>query len=165
MKYPKFLERFNDCLALITGAIFFIVAVLQGLNSILRYIFNFPIIWAADFSRYVLLWALFLSSSYAFQVRAHVSVDVLHERIKNISLKRTLTVLGYFTTIFYIVIIIQRTLILTKSGLLLGKVTQAIIQIPAVYLYVGILTGSIFMVITLIFIILSIISGEEKYIL
>ena len=165
MKYPRLLERFNNSLAILSGAVFFIVAVIQGINSILRYVFNSPIIWAADFSRYVLIWALFLSSTYAFQVRAHVSVDCLHERIKNINLKRTLTVIGYFVTIVYIVVIIQRTTIMAKTAVHLGKLTQAIIQIPAVYLYAGILVGSIFMLITVIFIILSLIKGEEKYIL
>ncbi|MCR4442843.1 MAG: TRAP transporter small permease subunit [Peptococcaceae bacterium] len=165
MKYPKLLSRINDNMAALAGALFFLVAIFQSLESILRYLFAKPPVWVVDVSRYILIWAVFLGSAYGFQEKGHVSVDFIQQIIANwnIKVKKVLTVVGYLLACIFIGVIGWRSISMIGAAMRTGKLTMAYIQIPIVYLYLAMLFGSGLMLVTVVFIILSVIGDEEKY--
>lgn len=60
----------------------FMLAILSLTFSqvLLRYVFNHPVTWIEEISRYLFVWIVFLGSATAFRVGAHIKVDIFEGR-------------------------------------------------------------------------------------
>jgi TRAP-type C4-dicarboxylate transport system permease small subunit len=89
------------------------------LQIIMRYIFEMPLTWPEEISRYMWIWTVFFSMSYAIKVGNVLRVDVLTEFLpKNI--KRYLEIflqsiaLAVYTVFSYYSVIVLNSLIISK---------------------------------------------------
>lgn len=57
----------------------FMLAILSltFFQVVLRYLFNSPMTWIEEISRYLFVWIVFLGSALAFRTGVHIKVDVL----------------------------------------------------------------------------------------
>src|SRR4051812_22638106 len=98
------LERFttavNRIFAFCASAIVLIIVLIVVREVIARYVFNAPSIWAADITRFALLYAFFLAVAPALQSGHHVSVDLFDPLIP-LRWRRDIHVLGHGLTIIF----------------------------------------------------------------
>lgn len=166
MEFPAFLKRLNRISAIIAGILISFIGVLSTMEGIVRGFFSAPTSWSVDISVYMLIWAIFLATASAFQDKNHVSVDFVREgmgRRWGIRVQRSLTIVGYVMALVYVVAFTWSSISILSDAIKFGKLTRAIVQIPVSYLYIGMVIGSVAMMVTLVFIIVSLFSGKNDY--
>jgi C4-dicarboxylate transporter DctQ subunit len=166
LEFPSFLKRLNRASAIFAGILIFFIGILSTMEGIVRSFFSSPTSWSVDVSVYMLIWAIFLATASAFQDKNHVSVDFVREgmgRRWGSGVQRYLTIVGYLMALVYVVAFTWSSLSILYDAVKFEKLTRAIVQIPVSYLYIGMVIGSIAMLVTLVFIIISLISGKNDY--
>jgi TRAP-type C4-dicarboxylate transport system permease small subunit len=142
-----------------------IKAFLSVAEGILRSLGS-PTTWTLDITLYLLLWAAFLGSSYAFQELGHIAVDFIREGVGKRfgqGLRRGLAVLGYLCTEVFLLTLVWFSFRLLRVSLLTGELTYANVQIKIAWLYSGMVVGSLLMALTVAFIILDLFSDSQRY--
>jgi C4-dicarboxylate transporter DctQ subunit len=153
-------------MGIISGLLILIIGALSVMEGIVRSVFASPTSWSMDISLYMLIWAIFLGTSYSFQEKGHVAVDFIRERIGqvwDVKARKAMAVTGYLLALVYIVVLAGDSVLMIKDALELNKLTLANVQIPIVLLYAAMLVGSVMMFVTVICIISDLISGGQKY--
>ncbi|MCL6449502.1 MAG: TRAP transporter small permease [Armatimonadetes bacterium] len=155
----RFLRKINHALAIFSGVIILSIGILSTWGTITRVLLTNPNTWSLEVSQYLLIWAIFLGSAYAFQKNTHVAVSFIREAVGKrwgSGLERKLAVLGYILALVYVLVLTWVSFHLLDTALRLHKLTTGCVQIPTAYLYLAMVLGSILMVVTLVFIILEI---------
>jgi len=147
----------------VSGAFILLIGVISVFESIMRAFFSRPTSWSMDISLYLLIWAIFLGSAYSFQEKGHVAVDLIREMCGSKNTRRIMSLVSYAFCILFIIVLVFNGTNMIINAVRLKQLTLANIQIPIVYLYLAILIGSLLMLLTVIFIILDLINGGEKY--
>ena len=166
MKYPQFLEKINRFTGVVSGGLIICLGLLATMEGVLRGFFSQPTSWSLDLSQYILIWMVFLGTSYAFQEKGHVSVDLFKEWVGErfgTGLLRVMNIIGYLMALTFIIVIGWCSVASFTTAIKYGKLTLGNFQIPIAYLYAAMVTGSVFMVITVVCIILDLIDGGKKY--
>jgi len=166
MAYPKKMARLNAILAIIGGGGFTCIAIITVGESLSRTFFGISSSWSLDLCTYFLLWSIFLSSPWAFQEKGHVAVDLLRDFIQKlfgIKPRKVMSLVGYALVTFVMIMLLRSAYRLASDAIYYNKLTTANLQIPAIYLDVGIIVGTVFMLVTVVFIILDILSGGKRY--
>ncbi len=162
----SFVRKVNHVAAVIGGIIIFLISFLCAFETIARNVFSHPTSWTLDVSTYLLIWAFFLGTASAIQEKTHVSVDFIRNVISSKCGKSYgcfLAVAGYAFSLVYILVLLGTTLSFIKDALHLNKLTLAVIQIPVVYLYAGMLVGCVLMTAIVVFIIRDLLQKGEEY--
>ena len=166
MKYPKFLEKINGFTGVVSGGLIICLGLLATMEGVLRGFFSQPTSWSLDLSQYILIWMIFLGTAYTFQEKGHVSVDLVKEWVgKRWGEKslRVMTIIGYLMALTFIVVIGWCSIASFTTAIKYGKLTLGNFQIPLAYLYAAMVTGSVFMLVTVLSIILDLLGGGKKY--
>jgi TRAP-type C4-dicarboxylate transport system permease small subunit len=166
MRYPKLIEKVNKTMGDIAGILVFIIAALSAIQAVMNGLFSKPIPWSLEISQYMLIWIVFLGSALAFQDKKHTAVDFIRDAIGNRwgkGVRRVLTLIGYCAVLFYLAVLLWSSVTMIVDAFKLSKLTTATVQIHINYLYFAMLLGTILMLITVIFIVLNLMGGEEKY--
>ncbi len=84
-----------------------LLIVLVTMGVIMRYVFNAPLTFSEELSRYAMIWLGLIGSSYVFLKNQHTAFTVIKERVsqKNAWLRK------YYNTILSVLIIIFALLI------------------------------------------------------
>lgn len=61
-------------------ASFILIILLVFIQVASRYVFNVPVGWSAELSRYLLIWITWISASYAIRKREHIRITLLVDR-------------------------------------------------------------------------------------
>lgn len=61
--------------AYVSVFLLFTMTVLMTMEIIARYIFQSSFIWAEELTRYLFIWFIFISSSYAITRKAHIRIE------------------------------------------------------------------------------------------
>ncbi len=169
MRYPKFMVKINGATAIMCGAVVFIFALLAVMESILRQFFNSPTVWTLNITQALFIWAAFLGSSWAFQEHGHVAVDLMRDLVdkhtkspKRIP-RRVMAVFGYICAFIVMAVILYGGWIKTMSSAEVNEMHTFVFKFPVIASTIPIVIGSIQMLVTLIFMILDILAGGEKY--
>ena len=166
VKYPRLLARINNFLGIFSGGLVLCIGLVAVYEALARTLFNSPTSWSLDVSRYVIIWAIFLGSSYSFQEKGHVGVDFVRDIISKHYGKtavRAVTVTGYLVCLTVVGIFLYNGIEMCRTAIKLNSLTLANIQIPIVYLYSAIVIGSLCMMITILCIIASLLGGNDQY--
>ena len=161
MKYPKFLEKINHKLAVISGGLIFIIGALSVAEVFIRNIFR-PTSWTLDLSMFSLIWAIFVGAGYTFQEKGHVRVDLLTDKLKPLP-KRIVTTAGYVVALGFVATLGYSIYNMMNTALRFNRMTVTMVQIPQAYLIAGMLIGCGLMIITVLAIIADLIGGGDKY--
>ena len=161
MKYPVNLAKANKFLAVTSGVLIFGISALAVIEVVMR---NFikPTVWTADVSCYLLIWAVFIGSGYAFQEFGHVRVDLILNFLPR-RLRKIVSSLSYCVAIFFMVILGWYSYKYFYVCYNMNRKTYAMIPILQWKLVIAMVIGCAIMLITLIFIVLDILSDGEKY--
>lgn len=166
MKYPRVLRLINQTMARIAGVMIFVIGILAVFEAVMRTFFSAPTSWSLDISTYLLIWAVFLGSAYAFQEKGHVAVDLLRDAVEkrwSKAPRRVMAFIGYAIALVVLIVLMRAGFMLAKTALDTNQLTYANAQIPAFILWLAVVVGSVMMVITVVFIILDLFTTDEKY--
>ena len=166
MNYPRIVARMNGVLAIISGTLIAIIAIITVTESLARSLFQNPSSWSMDLCCYFLLWAIFLGSPWAFQEKGHVAVDLVRDlvgRLTGEKPRRAMALAGYLAVMFVLGNLLRSSYNLASEAIRYDKLTIANLQIPTIYLHSGIFIGTILMLVTVVFIILDLLKGGEKF--
>lgn len=135
----------------IIGNVIFVVYALMisiiFIQVILRYVFDYPIMWAEQISRFFFLWLMYLACSFSVLYKRNIKVDYLTQYLpKNLRL--------FLETVVDIVLLLFLIFILDKSWEIsikyMDKGVQTIPHLPRGMFYMSITSGTMFMIINLI---------------
>ncbi len=169
MRYPKFMDKINTVGAILCGVIVFIFSILAVMESILRQFFGSPTVWTLNVTSAVFIWAAFLGSSYAFQEHGHVAVDLVrdlvdkHTKSEKRTPRRVMSVIGYICAFIVVLCILWGGWVATVSAVKINQMWPFVFKFPYVISTLPVVIGSVQMLVTLIFMILDIIAGGDKY--
>lgn len=98
-----------------------------------RYLFNTPLAWPEELSRYLFVWVVFLGAAIAFRYKAHLGMDFItarfSDKFKRITEKLVdLILLGFLILIIYIA---PEILSITQFQ------TSPVLDIPMSYIYLS----------------------------
>lgn len=80
------------------------MTVVIFIHVIFRYVFNSPLQWSEEVSRFLTIWVTFGGSSYAFRKGAHVGVTAIVEAMPA-HLKRVINIISKIMVILFFIII------------------------------------------------------------
>ncbi|MCD7935517.1 MAG: TRAP transporter small permease [Tannerellaceae bacterium] len=169
MKFPAFWKKVNKYIAVVAGCLALLIAVLSVYEAIARYCFHSPTSWTLNVSCYILVWSIFLGSAYAFQEGAHVGVDMVKEWVDKRTKgdrhmpRRVMAVCGYVITFIFLLVILYGGVGLAQKSLAYNQMTVATHPIPTIWLYTGMIVGTVLMLITLVFILIDLLTGGDDY--
>jgi TRAP-type C4-dicarboxylate transport system permease small subunit len=108
-----------------------------------------------------------MASAYAFQEGGHVAVDMLRNAADRFDKtgkqipRRAMAVLGYLMALFFICVMFYGAWELFQKSIVLNRLSTLSPQIPMWILYLPMMIGSVFMAITLVFMILDCLSQDS----
>ena len=74
-----------------------------------------------------------------------------------------MAVIGYIICLVFILVLFYGIIGACQTAIAYNMTTQATNPIPVIWLYSGMFTGSVLMIVTVVFILLDIFSGSEDY--
>ena len=105
IKIKKVINSMTNVALVFFVGIMFTLVITQTLS---RYIFKFPIFWAEELSRYLMIWSCFLGAALAIRDDEHVALTFLEGRIPK--------KIRVFIRIFLIIMIMFFLFIFMKNG-------------------------------------------------
>jgi C4-dicarboxylate transporter DctQ subunit len=69
-------------------------------NVVARYVFDSSLTWAAELTVYLFLWSTFFGAAYCFKQDAHISINILLEKVNPITAKVLMLVAHSITLVF-----------------------------------------------------------------
>ena len=152
------------CASVVLGASFLAV-----MESILRKVFLSPTVWTLNLSTAVFIWAAWLGASWSLQELGHVSIDMLrniidkHTKGEKRMPRRIISVIGYLITGGVISGFLYGGIIICRRAIDNSILAPYAFKFPVIISYSAIVFGTILMLVTLVFIILDLIAGGDKY--
>ena len=159
----------NRICAYVSGFIVFGASVLAVMESLLRKVFTSPTTWSFNLTAAIFIWAAFLGSPWAFQELGHVSVDIFrdiidkHTKSKKRWPRRIISIIGYLVSFIVISLILRGGWILCERAIRFNQLAPYNFKFPLIISYSAIVVGSVLMLVTLVFIVIDLISGGDKY--
>lgn len=123
-------------------------SILTMLQVIMRYVFNNPLSWSEELARYMFVWFVYISGSYAVKYRRHVRLGFIVDKMpKPINLySQLLAFLSWLSFLIFLDIYSFKVITL----LIDSKQKSPATNIPMYILYFSILIGAILMTIRVI---------------
>lgn len=143
-------KSLNYLLGLISGALILLASIAISYEVVMRFVAGNGPTWTNDLTRYFLLAIAFVPSAFALLEKAHINVDVLSSRAVG-KIKVLLNLLSFAVVFLFSSVVIWQTypnLIKAIEG---GWRTQGTFTIPASILYIIILFGCVFLLVTCLF--------------
>ena len=162
MRFPKPMAKLNERFAQIAGLLVLFIGILSVIEVFARSIFNAPTTWTADLESYLLVYAIFLTGGYCFQVHGHIKVDILIHRF-NEKGQRIFAFISTGVVVFFMILFTRSTLNIMQSYINTGAMTYAFFQIPKWVPLMGVFIGCILMLLTILFIILDLCTKSTEY--
>ncbi len=75
---------------------------LAFVNVVARYVFNSSLTWAAELTIYLFIWSAFFGAAYCFKKDAHISVDILLEKVPP-RVAKVLMLISHTVTLVFLV--------------------------------------------------------------
>ncbi|MEA2018053.1 MAG: TRAP transporter small permease [Campylobacterota bacterium] len=97
-KIISFINRYIAAFGISAG-----VALAFG-NVVVRYVFDGSLTWAAELTTYLFLWSTFFGAAYCFKHDAHISINILLEKVKPTTAKALMLLSHSITLIFLLAV-------------------------------------------------------------
>lgn len=122
------------------------MTIILFIGVIARYVFNSSLSWSEELTRYMFIWFIFISMSYAVTQKAHIRVDSLN-KIVPLKIRPYINIIG--KVIWFIL-----SLLVTYLGIMYAKEmttsVSASMRLPMSIVYLGIPIGYFLMSIRLL---------------
>ncbi|MEI3607655.1 TRAP transporter small permease [Pseudogracilibacillus sp. SE30717A] len=127
------------------------------IGVIFRYVFNASLSWSEELSRYLFIWFIFISTSYAVTERAHIRVEALNGLVPK-KIRPYINIIGriiwFAFSLFVTYLGVTYALSMTTS-------VSAAMKLPMSLVYFGIPLGYFLMSLRLFFQIIESIKNPE----
>ena len=130
------------------------------LQIIMRYLFNMPLTWPEELGRYMWIWTVFFSMSYAIKVGNVLRVDVMTEFLPD-HLKRILEIVLQCVSLVIYSIFSYYSVIVLKSLIISRRVSPAL-RIPMYMVYFVVCIGFFMSVVRTVQVLRSLFRGEPE---
>ncbi|MBI5579746.1 MAG: TRAP transporter small permease [Deltaproteobacteria bacterium] len=77
-----FFDILNKCIRVATIAILSVITVMVSVEVVLRYLFGTSLYITEEFTRYSLVWMVFLGSSFAIRENSHFRMEIFVDRFR-----------------------------------------------------------------------------------
>jgi C4-dicarboxylate transporter DctQ subunit len=148
MKLSRVNERSIAVAEVICALFLFLIAGLTIAQVILRYIFNYPLIWSEELSILVFIYLGFIGIGVAYAQGRHLYVDALLVTLPK-SIRRVIEGIALgFSCVFLLVVIVQ----MIKVMLVTSKVgiTTPALLLPMIVIYVSLPIGCLLFLIQVV---------------
>ena len=137
-------KKIDDILAKATEVfcaflIIALIAVCFG-NTVLRYAFSKPLIWAEEVVRYMCVWLTIIGASMTARVDGHTTLDLVQELVKNKKVKLVLFLFTRILSVLSLVVLFPAGLEMVSK---LGAVRSPGTGLPMSVMYWAYPVGSI----------------------
>ncbi len=169
MNYPKFMTVINKACGYISGSIILSASFLAVAESIMRKVFLSPTTWSLNLTQGIFIWAAFFGSSWAFQEVGHVSIDMVRDMIDRHTKgekrwpRRILAIIGYLVSATVLSVMLFAGWKLCLRAIQYNQMAPYNFQFPLIISYAAIVVGAILQLLTILFILLDLIKGNDKY--
>ncbi|MGJ9457875.1 TRAP transporter small permease [Oceanobacillus sp. CF4.6] len=134
--------------SILGASILVIVTVILFVEIILRYFFNNSLIWGEEVARYLFIWFVYISMSYAIIAKSHIKIDSMVKFIpKNYRL--LFSQIGIIIWILFAVVVAYIASVYTINAFEEQRIAIAS-SVPLWIVYLGIPLGFILSIIRLI---------------
>jgi TRAP-type C4-dicarboxylate transport system permease small subunit len=123
----------------VCAAILVLITVVLFAEVILRRVFGTSLIWSEEASRYLFIWFVFISSSYAITDGSHIRIEAMIRLVPQ-RMRRVVTQIGLLLWIVFSCAMVYYTLDYAIVTLLRGTMTVAS-HIPLGIVLIGIPLG------------------------
>lgn len=132
----KIEEEFEEWImvALLVG-----IGVIMFIQVILRYIFDSPLMWAEEISRYMFVWTSFISIGYSFRRDILLKVDILYDKFTPV-IKKIVEFLTIILTLLFLGIMCIRSTNVVNQIAASGQLSPSL-QLPMQYVYASSTVG------------------------
>lgn len=140
MKIVKWLDKNIE--AVICVLLLCIMSTVLFIQVIMRHFFNNSLVWSEELARYIFIWLIYLSISYAAKELRHIKIEealALFPRF----LRPYITILGHVLFLAYAIIIINTGWELVRRQQMLRATSPAML-IPMWIVYLAPVVGFIF---------------------
>lgn len=114
-------------------AIFATMVASAMAQVISRYVFNAPLVWSEELSRYLFIWLSFLGAWYAWIEREHLGIDMLPDIIPKRLVPGLRVLIEALVLIFALASMYYGQRILQVSS----RQPSAVLRLPMVWVYVS----------------------------
>ncbi|MGP4061062.1 TRAP transporter small permease [Halobacillus sp. H74] len=139
-KLNKILNHFEEYLAVST---LIITSFLVFIQVVLRYSFNYSLVWSEEAARYMIVWFIFIGSSIAVREKAHVAVDAVIVYLPKLW-KTIFSVLASLAAMAFCIVLVISGFAIISNVMNFGSVTPSL-GIPMYVPYLAIPVGGVLM--------------------
>lgn len=132
---------------LFNSMVLVVILVVISMQIIMRYVFNHPLLWSEELSRYLYVWIAWIGCAFCVGTRSHISVPVLLDSLP-LQVQRVLAVVGNLAVLGALCYLIPHAL-----SYALGQKAFMASTIPArrIWLYIALPTGLVLTAVQLVF--------------
>ena len=106
---------FRNFEEVVAGTLLVLMVLATLLNVVARYLFNSPVPWAEEFSRYAFIWLVFIGAVVCTKQGRHISIDIIVKALPD-RIRPFVQILADVATATLMLIIIYYGWILTASA-------------------------------------------------
>jgi TRAP-type C4-dicarboxylate transport system permease small subunit len=153
--FLRLLSRLVESLVIFGAAV---IVTMVTTEVMLRYVFSHSLIFTEEFSRYLMVWIVFLGSALAIRDGSHIQIGILTNRLSP-RLQQLAKLAAYCLTLIFLAVMAIEGLKILPRQLHQMCIT---IDISLFYFYLAIPVGSILMIIFLLSSIIDDFSKKSK---
>ncbi|WP_163580824.1 TRAP transporter small permease [Gracilibacillus saliphilus] len=135
-KVNQFINHIEEGIAVIS---MIMASILIFIQVVLRYLFNYSLIWSEETARFLIIWLVLIGSSIAVREKGHATVDALVTFLPPAG-KKVFSVFANLAGIVFCLILIWTGVEMVSSVVELGNVTPAL-GVPMAIPYLSIPVG------------------------
>lgn len=132
---------------LFNSMVLVVILVVISMQIIMRYVFNHPLLWSEELSRYLYVWIAWIGCAFCVGTRSHISVPVLLDSLP-LQVQRVLAVVGNLAVLGALCYLIPHAL-----SYALGQKAFMASTIPVgrIWLYIALPAGLVLTAVQLVF--------------
>jgi TRAP-type C4-dicarboxylate transport system permease small subunit len=134
-----FLDLF---LEIIICLLFVSMVAISAAQVFWRYVLNASLVWSEELARYLFIWIVFLASPLGIHQGTHIGVDLLMSHLPS-KWRRAALIFTHLFILLFLVFLIVLGLRVVKMNM---TQTSIAMEIPMGYIYLGIPTGALLMI-------------------
>lgn len=147
MVWKYFKTAFREFEKIVSCSLLMVILAVLTWQVLTRYAFGDPSTWSEEISRYLFVWVIFLSGSYAVQENAHIRIDsVVH--LWPMKIRKRVLLLGDFIWLAASIAILVISYRWVKMQAGMGTVSIVLEQ-PMWYFYAAVPVGYALLIIRL----------------
>ncbi|MBW2609774.1 MAG: TRAP transporter small permease [Deltaproteobacteria bacterium] len=143
------IDHIIDFLALLAAGMIIFVMLSVGVDVVMRYFLNRPMLWVGEITEYCLLFITFAATAWVLKKEGHVVMDILVVRLnkkRQSFLNTSTSILGAFISLIIAFFSAKVTWDFFRSG----AYESSVLEPPKYILYIIIPVGSFFLFIQFI---------------